>query len=236
MYDRERIARGAGAAIAVWALVGLVIMSTGVAYAVPLAGVGGFVITADEIRSDTLVLYPGVGDTSERDVYPQALVELRDTRLRGLRAYKDLDLTRTPVFTGELRFLLTNRGTLRGESILLKSSALEAEDATFDDFAIEDEATGDVRTSFEISSTGGATLEDADIRAHYLTSNTLRSSNLMIYACWDRDNDGSYEYGPCGQTGPGNGNGGGGGGGGGDNGGGSDDDDDDDDCFLGLFC
>lgn len=232
MYDRQRIARGAGAAIAVWTLVGLLITSTGVAYAVPLAGVGGFRITADEIRSDTLVLYPGIGDTSEREVYPQTIIELEDIRLRGLRAYKDIDLSGAPLFTGRLRFLLRNRGAINGDSLLVKTSALEASDATFNRFSIEDEATGDPRTSFEISSTEGATLEDADIRAHYLTTNTLRSSNLMIWACWDRDDDGTFEYGPCGQRGPGNSGGNGGGNGGGGGGGG----DDDDDCFLGLFC
>lgn len=232
MYDRQQIARGAGATIAVWALVGLLITSTGVAYAVPLAGVGGFRITADEISSETFVLYPGVGDTSEREVYPQTLVELQDIRLQGLRAYKDIDLAGNLLFTGRLRFLLVNRGTIDGESLLVKTSALEADDATFDQFSIEDEDTGDVRTSFEIRSAGGTMLEDADIRAHYLTTNTLESSNLMIWACWDRDGDGVFEYGPCEPNErPDDG-------GGDDDDGGDDDggDDDDDDCFLGLFC
>jgi len=197
MYDRQRIARGAGAAIAVWALAGLLITSTGVAYAVPLAGVGGFRITADEISADSLVLYPGVGDTSERDVYPQTTVELQGTELENLRAFKDIDLDRTPVFSGQLRFLLTNRGTVEGNAVLLKTSALESRSATFDGFAIEDDGAGDARTAFEIRSTDGATFEDADIRAHYLTTDTLTSSNLMIHACWDRDGDGSFEYGPC---------------------------------------
>jgi hypothetical protein len=196
MYDRDRIARGTGAAVAVWALAGLLITSTGVAYAVPLAGVGGFRITADEISADTLVLYPGVGDTSERDVYPQAIVELQETELENLRAFKDLDLDRTPVFSGQLRFLLTNRGTVEGDAVLLKTSALESRSATFDGFAIEDEGT-DAEMAFEIRSTEGATFEDADIRAHYLTTDTLTSSNLMIRACWDRDDDGTFEYGPC---------------------------------------
>lgn len=202
MYDRERIARGTGASIAVWALAGLLITSTGVAYAVPLAGIGGFRITADEIRSDSLVLYPGVGDTSEQDVYPQALVELEGTQLENLRAFKDIDLRGTPAFSGRLRFLLTNRGTVDSNAILLKTSALESREATFDDFAIEDEGS-DVRSAFEIRSTGGATFEDADIRAHYLTADTLTSSNLMIHACWDRDDDGTFEYGPCRRVGGG---------------------------------
>jgi len=231
MYNRERIARGAGAAIATWALAGLLITSTGVSYAVPLAGLGGFRITADEITSDTLVLYPDVGDTSERDVYPQAIVELENTQLDGLRAYKDIDLSRTPVFTGRLRFLLVNRGQVDGGEVLLKTSALQADDATFNEFSITDEDTGDVRTAFEIRSSDGTTLEDADIRAHYLTTDTLSASNLMIWACWDRDGDGTFEYGPCGQNG-GGGGGGNGGNGGGDSGGGGGGDD----CFLGLFC
>jgi len=197
MYDRQRVARGAGAAIAIWALIGLVFLSTGVAYAVPLAGIGGFNASIGVVESDSLALYPSVGDTSERDAYPQTVIELSNAQLNDLDAYKDLDVSSIPGLSGTARFRLAGRGDIDSGDVLLKSSALTADDAQFDGFAIEDSDNGSVDESFEIFANEGARLENVEIRAHYLTASSVELSSLALGVCYDSNNDGTWERGPC---------------------------------------
>jgi len=197
MYDRQRVARGAGAAIAIWTLIGLVFLSSGVAYAVPLAGLGGFNATIGVVESDSLALYTDVGDTSQRAAYPQAIVELRNTQLKDLEAYKDLDVSSFPGVSGTARFRLASNGDIDSNNVLIKTSALTADDAQFDAFAIEDEGTGDPRTAFDISAGERARLETVKIRAHYLTANQVDLSDLSLAVCYDSNDDGVWEQGPC---------------------------------------
>jgi PKD repeat protein len=197
MYDRQRVARGAGAAIAVWALIGLVFLSSGVAYAVPLAGFGGFNASIGVVEADSLALYPSVGDTSEQDAYPQTVIELSNTQLTDLEAYKDLDVSTVPGLSGTARFRLAGRGDIDSGDVLLKSSALTADDAQFDGFVIEDSGNESVDSSFEIFANDRARLESVNIKAHYLTASSVELSNLALGVCYDSNNDGTWERGPC---------------------------------------
>jgi PKD repeat protein len=197
MYDRQRVARGAGAAIAVWALIGLVFLSSGVAYAVPLAGFGGFNASIGVVEADSLALYPSVGDTSEQDAYPQTVIELSNTQLTDLEAYKDLDVSTVPGFSGTARFRLAGRGDIDSGDVLLKSSALTADDAQFDGFVIEDSGNESVDSSFEIFANDRARLESVKIKAHYLTASSVELPNLALGVCYDSNNDGTWERGPC---------------------------------------
>ena len=202
MYNRKRISRASGVAIAIWAFLGLLIMSTGVAYALPLAGVGGFTITAEEVTADNLLLYPGVGDTSERDAYPQTIAELQGTTLRDLTASKTIGLGPTPGLSGKFRVSIVSEGESVGSDVLLKSSALQSSSAEFDDFALEEMAASDPRGRFEIESNGPVTLGGTGqypvrIRAHYLAINSISTPNLGLSVCYDPDDDDTYEVGSC---------------------------------------
>ncbi|WP_136716643.1 PKD domain-containing protein [Halorientalis salina] len=207
MYNRTRVARGTGAAVAVWALVGWIVISTGVAYALPLAGIGGFTITAEEVTADSLLLYPGVGDTSERDAYPQTISELQNTDLVDLAVTKTIDLNSTPGLSGNLRMDLVSQGQTTGTSVVLKSSVLRSEGAAFEQFEIRELNSSDTFGQFEIESGGPVTLggsgsEPVKIRAHYLATNSISVSNLKLGVCYDPDDDSDYEYGSCMSTPP----------------------------------
>ncbi|WP_136717776.1 hypothetical protein [Halorientalis salina] len=173
-------------------------MSTGVAYAAPLAGLGGFDIAATEISADNMVLYPGVGDTSTREYYPQTIVELQDVQLRNLWLYKTLDLSSTPGLTGQARVFFVSAGTSNAENVVVKSTAVATDgEARFEDFAIEEERSSDPRGQFEISADGPVTFERPRINAHYLASGTIVLSNINLMLCYDPDGDDEYEMGAC---------------------------------------
>jgi PKD repeat protein len=204
MYNRKRIARGAGTAVAIWALIGLLIMSTGVAYAVPLAGVGGFNITASEITADDLVLYPGVGNTDSEENFPQTVVQLSNTDIQQFALTKDLDLGSAPMFpmSGTVRIKFLSPGGTDGGNVLVKSTALGAERATFNDFVTNDTNASDARGRWRIRSDGPVTLEGTDrsgvrIQAHYLAADRISITDLRFFVCYDVDNDGTFEWGPC---------------------------------------
>lgn len=198
MYNRKRVTRGAGVALAVWGLIGLLIMSTGIAYAVPLAGLGGFDIAASEISADNMLLYPGVGDTSTMEHYPQTVVELEDVEIDGLWLYKTFDLSNTPGVSGQARVLFVSGGTTNAESMVVKSTAFATEgDATFQDFEINEQASSDPRAQFDITADGPVTLDRPRIKAHYLASGSISLSNTNLMMCYDPDNDDVYEVGNC---------------------------------------
>ncbi|MFD1587794.1 PKD domain-containing protein [Halorientalis brevis] len=177
-------------------------MSTGVAYALPLAGVGGFTITADSVSADNLVLYPNVGDTSEREAFPQTIAELQGTTLKDLTASKTIDLDSTPALTGKFRVSLVTEGRSEGGAVLLKSTALQSSSAQFNDFAIKEMESSDTFGQFGIESKGPITLNGSGqypvrIRAHYLAINTISTPNLRLSVCYDPDDDDAYEWGSC---------------------------------------
>ncbi|SEO66465.1 PKD repeat-containing protein [Halorientalis persicus] len=204
MYNRKRIARGAGTAVATWALIGLLVMSTGVAFALPLAGVGGFNITASQITADDMVLYPGVGNTDSEENFPQTVVQLSNTDIQEFGLTKDLDMGSLPMspLPGTVRIKFMSPGGTDGGNILVKSTALRSDQATFNDFLTNDTNASDARGRWSIRSDGPVTLQGTDrsgvqIRAHYLAADRISITDLRFFACYDADDDGTFEWGPC---------------------------------------
>ncbi|MFB6178747.1 MAG: DUF6230 family protein [Halorientalis sp.] len=163
---------------------------------------GGFTVTADQVTADHLILYPGVGDTSERAAYPQTIAELQGATLTDLTASKTVDLSSTPGVSGKFRVSLVTNGKSVGSSVLLKSSALQANSAEFNNFAVKDTAASDPRGKFAIESNGPVKLGGSGqfpvrIRAHYVTINSVTTPNVKLGLCYDPNDDGTYEYGSC---------------------------------------
>ncbi|MFD1587793.1 PKD domain-containing protein [Halorientalis brevis] len=186
---------------------GWIVLSTGVAYALPLAGIGGFTITAEQVTADNLLLYPGNGDTSELDSYPQTITELQETTLEDLTLTKTIDLGSTPGLSGKMQISFVSTGNTSGSSVVLKSSVLRSEEATFNDFSIKEMESPDAFGQFEIASNGSVTLEGVgsqpvQIRAHYLATNSISVPGSKLVACYDPDSDGDFEYGSCATTQP----------------------------------
>ncbi|AQL42404.1 hypothetical protein BV210_06610 [Halorientalis sp. IM1011] len=179
-------------------------MSTGVAYALPLAGVGGFNITASEITADDMVLYPGVGNTDSEENFPQTVVQLSNTDIQQFGLTKDLDLGSFSAFpmSGTVRVKFMSPAGTDGGDVLVRSSALGADQAEFNEFLTNDTNASDARGRWRIRSDGPVTLQGSDrdgvrIRAHYLYADSISITDLRFFACYDSDNDDTFEWGPC---------------------------------------
>ncbi|WP_336000912.1 PKD domain-containing protein [Halorientalis halophila] len=179
-------------------------MSTGVAFALPLAGVGGFNVTASEVTAEEMILVPGVDDTDTEQNFPQTVVQLTNAELQQFTLTKDMDLDRVSGFPmpGTVRVRFASPGQTDGGNVMVKSSALQAEQATFNDFVTNDTNATDARGRWRIQSNGPVTLQGADrngvqIRAHYLLADRISISDLQFVTCYDPDSDGNFEWGPC---------------------------------------
>lgn len=209
MYDREVTAKAFGGGVAGLLLVALLIMQSGVAFAVPIAGVGGFTIQADSIEGNNLYLYPGVDDTSEMEGYPMAVTEFTSVKIEGLVLQKEFsDL---PAIPGNARVQITATDTVTSDAMMLKMSKLEAGDSTFRGLSVDEnhaqQATRKIGlrapANFEDqqgrsidlgAENPGITLQDADIQAHYLATNRIEIPGITLSVQYDQDGNGQYEY------------------------------------------
>jgi hypothetical protein len=138
-------------------------------------------------------------------------VELRNNRIDGLVLTKNFDLSDfSGSLDGQARFVIESGGTVEANRLLLKTPALEADEATFNGLEISESDSDDLEESFEIRApsdpmetrqidlTGGSNpgleLEDADIRATYLATNEITLPGLELRFEFDPDGDGEYEF------------------------------------------
>jgi hypothetical protein len=162
MYDKSILAKSTGASLGVVAIVGMLFLSTGTAFALPISGIGGFTISATEIEGENLKLYPAGGqdrpnDAENADQYPQGVVELTSTTITDLRLTKEFDLgefTGFPDSAGNARLVITagNNGTqVSTDNILLKTPKLGAQSATFNGLTINEQNSSNIRNTFTIT-------------------------------------------------------------------------------------
>jgi hypothetical protein len=179
MYDKSILAKSTGASLGVVAIVGLLFLSTGTAFATPVAGIGGFSIEANSITGDNLVLYPGTsqaenstdvnpdaqnedGAPDYRDQYPVGIVELTNTNIDGLELTKVFELGEysrvtsgaDPIIPGNARIKIRSTGpNVTTNSIIIKTPQIAANEATFSGLQIKEnqvEDPGDITNWLEL--------------------------------------------------------------------------------------
>ena len=216
MYDKKVLAKGTAASFGVVALVAMLIVSSGMAFAVPLAGVGGFTINADELRGDDLYLYPGVTDSSSREGLPVATAEFSAVEIDGLELTKEV--TGLPGIGGNARVVITSTDTVTADSLLVKQSKLQADQSTFNGLLIDEENSDDASEQFkqvapstaeqrtegvdggqapktinlQDASNPGIVLKNASIQAHYQAVNEISIPGLTLAVEHDANGDGDY--------------------------------------------
>lgn len=206
MYRKAVVGKVASGSFAVMAVAGLLVLQMGTAYAVPLAGVGGFTIQAEEIRGYGAFIYGDVDDTSEYEKAPMAVTELQRSEIEGLVLTKELDMPHV----GPMKIQITATDTVTTDEQLLKFTNLQAETATLRRQVIDETPTDDPSRRFTIAARGNATegitvdidengskpglvLQNATINAHYLATNRITLPGQKINIFWDADDDGEME-------------------------------------------
>lgn len=210
MYRKKLLAGGSALSFGVVALIALLVLHTGTAYAVPLAGVGGFTIQADEIRGHGAHIYVGADDTSEREAVPMSVTELQRSEIDGLELVKTLNVASIPGLSGNARIVISGTDTVTTGNQVLKATSIRADQATLRGQVIDESPAADPSEQFSIDagrtpSEGqtvdpgadgdqpGLVLENATIDAHYLATNRITIPGQSITIEYDPDGDGTYE-------------------------------------------
>ena len=172
MYDKSILAKSTGASLGVVAIVGMLFLSTGTAFALPISGIGGFTISAEQIEGENLKLYPAgqsdaPNDAENADQYPQGVVELTSTTITDLRLTKEFDLGQyyLPDEAGNARLVITagDSGTdVTTEALLLKTPKLGAQSATFNGLTINEQNSTNIRETFTITASSDDSLAADD--------------------------------------------------------------------------
>lgn len=213
MYDRRYLMTGAGLLVALWAIVGLVIVSSGVAVSVPLSGSGGFTVAADYLSAERSVSTPGETDSTDSNQRPTAVFELSESTATDLRVQKTLSVAQLPGLNGNIRLGISS-GRAEIEGVVLKTDRLQAERAVFRGFVIDERNRDSIFDQFvatagpnpqatagnpvDVEGSGdepGIELQTARINAYSLTADRAQLSNLNLVVAYDPDSDGTYEYG-----------------------------------------
>lgn len=162
MYDKDILAKSTGASLGVVAIVGMLFLSSGMAFAMPLSGIGGFQVQSDYVTAEDFILYPGAADASDYDnpntgesQYPMAVNELDNAYIEGLALIKEIDLSDS--IGGQAAVVITAGSPVEANSLYLKTPALEADQAVFAGQTIsEGDADGDVSEAFQLRADGFA--------------------------------------------------------------------------------
>ncbi|PGF16679.1 hypothetical protein CP556_11495 [Natrinema sp. CBA1119] len=161
MYNKKRLLGGTGASFLVVALVGMIVLSSGTAYAAPLASGSGFTVEADEIRSDEFLLYPSAGESDQGET-PVAVVEQRGVEIDGLVLTREQEV---PMMDGTMEISFTADETVTADEQYIKLTGLDAENAEFNGQIINAQSSENPEQQFQ--QTAG---ENADPEDGYLTN------------------------------------------------------------------
>lgn len=210
MYRKHVLAAGSALSFGVVAVIVVLIVHSGTAYAVSLAGVGGFTVEADEIRGYGAHIYVGVDDSGEREVIPTSITEMERSEIDGLTLVKTLDVESVPGLTGNAKIVVSETDTVTTDGQVMKATSIRADRATLRGQVIDESPPSDPIEQFSIQvgatppdgaasdplaggDRPGLVLENATIDAHYLATDRMTFSAQSITIEYDPDGDGTYE-------------------------------------------
>lgn len=191
MYKPTIFAKVFGASLGVLLLVAAIGVYGGLAYAVPVSGVGGFTITADSIHGEQAVVYPTSGETSEDSNRSMYVVELKSTTIENLKITKTVNLPGL----GEREVVITAGDTVKSDELLLKTSSVGASDSKLSGLELDEDPSADaeftVRTgeiedeadarTIDINgSEPGLQIDHAELQSHYLVTNQIQIPGLSV--------------------------------------------------------
>ena len=225
MYETKRLASGVGVLLALWALVGLLVMSSGVGLAVsaPLSPSGGFVVEANYLGAAE-----SISEASSTETTGQPAAEFRITKSYAeyLSLMKTLDVSDVPGLNGQIRILIQS-DTARLQGVTFMTNDLTASTARWRGFVLDEryadsrfdqfysyagpDPEGAPNTDDEMEVGGseplgadewprksrepGFQLYNARIEMSSLTADQVSLSNLDLRVQYDPDDDQDYEYG-----------------------------------------
>lgn len=181
MYDKVIFTKALGVSLGILLLVAAVGVYGGVAYAVPVSGVGSYQVAADNIDAQEVTVHPQVDDNGDA----VAVIELRQTEIEQLQITKEVN--------GQ-EVVISADDTVESEAMLIRADNVEAEGSELQGVTIDGNPDADapmtVQTGTELED--GETvefgqaedndlhLENFQIETNYLVTNEISIPDLSI--------------------------------------------------------
>ncbi|WP_409304308.1 DUF6230 family protein [Peribacillus sp. SCS-155] len=157
-------------------LLGLLLVSfgiTGVAYAVPIAGVGDFYVEFDKLEGSGYKFYPKLGETSAEDSAPQGTNLIEKLTITNLQLYKDFKAG-----DGWIRVKITASKPVQISGLQHDAGLIEA-NAKFSNLALAEKHSDDWQKQFQQTSST-IILENAKLKTHYLFQETINMAGMKL--------------------------------------------------------
>ncbi|QQK74580.1 hypothetical protein HUG15_02490 [Salicibibacter cibarius] len=183
------IASAAGAGLT--ALLLSLFMSGSLFAAFPLAGVGGFTISADTIEGEDFELYPVIGETAENPVWAQAAVELGTAAIDGLVLSKNINTEDALGAYGvnSVDVQVTSSGVVEGDDLSLRVSGIDSNDSQFAGLEVTENYTDNPLNAIDLTAPE-LTLDNPELNTHFLSAQSIGIPGLKVQVISNTD-DGS---------------------------------------------
>lgn len=178
-YRRKRLYIALAGALAALTSINIGILTGGVALALPIGGIGGFRIEADEVRLQNFSALPRIGDNSSQEQAPALRNQADSAAIDGLVLSKRIPI---PGTDQELQVSNLSDETVRIQGLIQDANALFAESFQADGFEV-DEAPPSQRESFEQSFfqlAPNVTIIGLDSMNNYQFANSITIPGLQI--------------------------------------------------------
>ena len=155
---------------------GLLLVSfgiSGVAYAVPIAGVGDFYVEFDKLEGTGYTFYPKMGETSSEDSAPQGTNLIENLTITNLQLYKDFK-----VGSEWIRVKIQASKPVQISGLQHDAGLIEA-DAKFQNLVLEENHSDDWQKQFQQKSST-IILEHAQLKTHYLFQKTINMNGMKL--------------------------------------------------------
>lgn len=146
---------------------------TGVAYAVPIAGIGDFYVEFDKLVGQGYTFYPKMGETSSSDSEPEGTNEMESLVIDNLQLYKDFK-----VGNQWIRVKITASKPVQITGLQHDASLIEA-DAKFQNLVLQEKHSDDWQKQFKQTSSQ-IILEHARLKTHYLFQRTINMNGMRL--------------------------------------------------------
>lgn len=146
---------------------------SGVAYAVPIAGVGDFYVKFDHLEGNGYTFYPKMGETSSEDAAPQGTNLIDNLTIDNLQLYKDFKVG------GEtIRVKITASKPVQITGLQQDAGLIEA-NAQFQGLVLQEKHSDDWQKQFKQSSSK-IVLNNATLKTHYLFQKTINMNGMRL--------------------------------------------------------
>lgn len=146
---------------------------SGVAYAVPLAGVGDFYVEFDRLEGTGYIFYPKMGETSSEKAAPQGTNIINQLTIDNLQLYKDFK-----VGDQWIRVKIAASKPVQISGLQHDASLIQA-NAKFENLALQEHYSDDWQKQFQQQATK-ITLENAKLKTHYLFQEKINMGGMKL--------------------------------------------------------